>query len=266
MRAKSRTGMSDFITMFDYLYVNQNLINAPTIQWWGKPQSTASALTRIISRLRGQSSRHHGKYEGKRGTYRISAPPLPEPSTTLLILKQLDWPQTAPWSEHSKQNGHTQGSQPMLRKQSGRSSRTRMLKPWSRSGSWSCPRGKGAAGGGAPRPPLPAPPETPFGCPPPHGAPPTRMGRRPPPPLEAARGAWAAGGREPGGGAAAARASWRNSGPCRGPRSVHPRFATCSVILAARVEVADHSVSQSDRLSWNEEEGIRDDRDMGINN
>jgi hypothetical protein len=58
---------------------------------------------------------------------------------------------------------------------------------------------------------------------------------------------------------------WPVSGTALSP----PRFATCSVILAARVEVADHSVSQSaaaDRLSWNEEEGIRDDRDMGINN
>ena len=39
---------------------------------------------------------------GQRATYRISPPPLPKLSTTLLILKQLDSPQTLPWSDESK--------------------------------------------------------------------------------------------------------------------------------------------------------------------
>jgi hypothetical protein len=70
-----------------------------------------------------------------------------------------------------------------------------ILQPWSRSGSWSCARGRGAAEAAPRLPPAPAPPATPCGCPPPRGAPPTRTDRPPPPRLEATGEARAAGRR-----------------------------------------------------------------------
>jgi hypothetical protein len=49
---------------------------------------------------------------GQRATYRISAPPLPELSTALLILKQLDPPHTLPCSDESEAGTRKESTNP----------------------------------------------------------------------------------------------------------------------------------------------------------
>jgi hypothetical protein len=124
-------------------------------------------------------------------TYRISEPPLPELSALLIILKQLDSPQTLPWSIHniqitkliSKHRGSNKHSNSIL---AGRPCCCAGNQPWSRSRSGSCARGWGGAGQAPPQRPPPAPPATPCVWSTPRGAPPTRRYHPPPrPPLEA---------------------------------------------------------------------------------
>jgi len=83
--------MSDFITMFGYLFmeIKTSSMHPPysgEASHKAQPQPTDGSFQDCAAKVHGIMANRREK----RGTYRISAPPLAEPSTTLLILKQLD--------------------------------------------------------------------------------------------------------------------------------------------------------------------------------